>query len=259
MGKSRLLVVGIDYAHTPHPLSGALQDAASVRDLVSETQEMCVLMSEGATAQAIRAGWAWLCGGATPGDTCTFYFSGHGVIVDTSASCAILTADLVCLSAETIRSSLVLPSLRAGVHLVVLLDCCHSGGMCGLATGFQVPNAVGNQGMGCLSSGTAVSMAAATASQRAGDGAREVHYDARSAEWVSTVPHGTFTNALLDVLAGSSQSQTIQAVFSAVCGRMVSEGVQTQTPVLSGSCMGALNNLFPLVATTPNGVIKHSL
>lgn len=246
MSTARILIVGIDYEDTPYPLSGALQDAAAIRDVV-DAPDVRVLMAGTATAAAITESFAWLSQGALPGDIGVFYFSGHGVIVNepqtSEPTSAILSADLECVTAQTIRSSLVLPSICAGVHLLVLLDCCHSGSMCGLATTFQVPHAVVSY-MRHIT-GTAVSIAASTTAQRAGDGARVLHYDTLTDAWVSTAPHGTFTSALLDILAQGGL-HTDLGIHAALCDRLSAEGVRAQTPVISGSSVPALNRRFPL-------------
>lgn len=227
----RSLVVGIDYVGTTHTLSGTLQDAASVRDLaLGLGGQVRVLLSTAATAAAMTDGWRWLC--ADAGAQATFYFSGHGV-----ADPALLSSDLVRVTRDVLHAALVLPALRAGVDLTIVLDCCHSGGMMTVDSGGEA-----------ALPGSLVCIAAAAASQDAGDGAQSAVYDARDSRWVMSTPHGTFTQALLNVvrLAASSRGACSNAaVFRAVCAELLREGVRLQTPVMTGAT-AALDRRFCL-------------
>jgi hypothetical protein len=138
----RALLVGIN--HYPNPanrLNGCLNDVAQMESVLERhfafdaPGAITVLLDEAATTRAIRTGLARLAD-ARPGDVLVFHYSGHGSQVpdrDGDEKWDRLD-EVLCpwdmswedpITDDDLRE--VVESLPPGVHLTVVLDCCHSG------------------------------------------------------------------------------------------------------------------------------------
>ncbi len=141
--RRRALLVGIN--HYPDPrnnLKGCVNDALQVSRMLQEgflfddVRQIRLLTDERATTAAIKDRLRWLLDGAAAGDVLVFHYSGHGSQVrdrhgdelDDGLDEIICPYDLdwdaPFTDDELCRC---LDGLKPGVHLTVLLDCCHSG------------------------------------------------------------------------------------------------------------------------------------
>ena len=147
MNSLRALLVGIDDYPTPiPPLVGCVNDVQGMAETLrarvpQESLDLLVLTNEGATRDAVTGAIRSHLGGGGPDSTALFYFSGHGsqqhappelwaqepdhrnetiVLVDSRAPGGWDLADK--------ELSGLLAHVAASVsHLLVILDCCHSG------------------------------------------------------------------------------------------------------------------------------------
>lgn len=170
----KALVVGVNYLGTNDELSGCINDAYRLIDLLSihggypkdsirlladDTPKLSGSLSEiqrqfqsapltKPTRQAILDGIAWLMSGAKAGDQLFFSFSGHGTQVrdlngDESdgkdeALCPVDYATAGFLIDDDLRRLLVEP-LPFGCSLRIIADMCHSGSGLDLPWTFQGP------------------------------------------------------------------------------------------------------------------------
>ena len=143
------LLVGIDnYPPAVNPLAGCINDIRRFEQLLHERgngDEVCfeqlVLTDAGATRQAMIDGFRTHLGQAGPSDVALFYYSGHGSQQPSPPEYWHLEPDhldetLVCYDsrlpgkwdlADKELAQLVAEVAENGPHVVVILDCCHSG------------------------------------------------------------------------------------------------------------------------------------
>lgn len=146
-GRLVALLVGIDaYPPPVPPLAGCVNDITAVHERLTERVgprlDVLVLNDARATRSAVVDAFRAHLGQAGPDDVALFYFSGHGSQQRTAADTAAAEPDLrnetiVLVDSRTPGSwdladkelaTLLGPvSARAG-HVLVILDCCHSGG-----------------------------------------------------------------------------------------------------------------------------------
>jgi len=152
-GRRKALLIGINYAESPAPLQGCVNDAKNIKNLLIENgftddpTHMVMLTDEEQnskylpTKANIRRGFQWLTQGVSEGDVLFLHFSGHGSQVSDEAGMeedglneTILPMDYQKgqITDDMIWSSVVYP-LPSGVKLTVVMDCCHSG------TGLDLP------------------------------------------------------------------------------------------------------------------------
>ncbi|MEO7448473.1 MAG: caspase family protein [Humibacillus sp.] len=141
------LLVGIDdYPSPVPPLSGCVNDVRAFAEILTgrvaaEDLSLVVLTDADATRSAVTTGFATHLGAAQAGDVALFYYSGHGaqqaapeelwqlepdhedetlVLVDSRSASGWDLADkeLAVLIAQVAHT---------GCHVLVVLDCCHSG------------------------------------------------------------------------------------------------------------------------------------
>jgi hypothetical protein len=139
------LLIGIDnYPQEQDRLSGCVNDvftmSAVLQDCGFQPEDIRTCLDERATAQAILSRFEWLLDDAQPGDERVFFFSGHGARVPEYGEHFEpdrLTETLVpydfdwspetCVSDEQIFA--LYSQLPYDMQFLMLLDCCHSGGM----------------------------------------------------------------------------------------------------------------------------------
>lgn len=139
----KALLVGINaYTGLVPPLLGCVNDVRRMRELLEQRyqlaeSQMHILVDEQATRAAILAGLEWL---ATHDNTCTppirlFHFSGHGTYIadqngdepDGLDEC-IVPYDYATtgpINDDVLRT--VYDTFPRNTHLVLTMDCCHSG------------------------------------------------------------------------------------------------------------------------------------
>jgi hypothetical protein len=130
-------IQGLKYSEAD---AGYLKDVL-IRYARFKPQNVHILMGKEATAKAIKSEIFWLGKSATPADEVLFYFSGHGTRVkdeesdeedgmdeafcpvetDIDDPASVILDDEIGYWFERIKSS----------HILVVLDCCHSGGAAG--------------------------------------------------------------------------------------------------------------------------------
>jgi hypothetical protein len=141
----RALLVGInEYPNKADRLEGCVNDVFLVSSVLQECgfdpDDIRVVLDQRATAAGIRERLGWLLDGVAAGDQRVFYYSGHGAQIrgygigekidrldeclvpcdfDWTPEHAIIDDELYDLYSQ----------LPYDARLVMLLDCCHSGGM----------------------------------------------------------------------------------------------------------------------------------
>lgn len=143
----RALLVGIDrYLDPAARLSGCVNDTYLVSAALQEAgfppERVRLLLDERATAAALRERLAWLLDDARPGDVRVFHFSGHGTQVPAYGPDEVVdSADEVLVTHDFDWSDPrgtgvvddevlgLYAQLPYGAHFVMILDCCHAGGM----------------------------------------------------------------------------------------------------------------------------------
>eukprot|EP00934_Nitzschia_sp_Nitz4_P009028 Nitzschia sp. Nitz4//scaffold10_size219509//144329//145619//NITZ4_001444-RA/size219509-processed-gene-0.88-mRNA-1//1//CDS//3329532968//9018//frame0 len=144
-GTKRALIVGINYVGEANALSGCQKDARNVKQFLIdvcgfERENMLILMDDGnhhqPTKKMIEDGLTRLAEISQPGDCIFFQFSGHGgQMVDTSGD-EDDGFDEILIPGDHRESGQIVDDwiydefvtkVKAGVHVVALIDCCHSG------------------------------------------------------------------------------------------------------------------------------------
>ncbi len=140
----KALLVGINYPGTDHALRGCVNDVMMVSEMLTRefgfaAKEKRVLTDESATTENILERLNWLVEGAQPGDFLHFHYSGHGSQMidskyDTDDEPDGLDEILCPIDLNWRDKVITDDQLKAvfdrvpkGVHLSVVLDCCHSG------------------------------------------------------------------------------------------------------------------------------------
>ena len=137
----KALLVGINRYRIPGAdLRGCVNDVRNVETLLREVydfkkKDIVVLTDFAATKQAMQAAIRSLVRGGRPGDVLFFQFSGHGSNVpDDNGDEADNRDEILCptdldwkkpLRDDWLRSTF--DTLKSGVSLTVVMDCCHSG------------------------------------------------------------------------------------------------------------------------------------
>lgn len=158
------LVVGIArYTRLPPLPTSVARDAADVAAVLTRPDRgglrpdaVRLLLDADATADAVRHALRDLARRATHGDRVIVYFSCHGARPpsrDHGGGEYLLTVDTTGVDAESLRSSAIsgpeFADLLAAVDarlVLVLLDCCHAGGIGVLKTGTAEPVEAGLSG-----------------------------------------------------------------------------------------------------------------
>lgn len=143
------LLVGInDYPHPISPLKGCINDIEAVADYLQQRvttpgaeTHILKLTNQKATRQAIISGFQEFLCRANQNDIALFYYSGHGSQEKSPPEFWHLEPDhldetLVCWDSRTENSwdladkelaQLIFEVGKNNPHIVVILDCCHSG------------------------------------------------------------------------------------------------------------------------------------
>ena len=139
----KALLVGINrYPDPGNELKGCVNDVRQMADMLKSRYgfpgdgNLRLLTDARATTKAILDGLAWLTGGASPGDSLVFHYSGHGSQVpDRNGDETTDRLDeILCPYDLDWDHPLTDDDLAAacervpqGALLTVILDCCHSG------------------------------------------------------------------------------------------------------------------------------------
>jgi pimeloyl-ACP methyl ester carboxylesterase len=141
----KALLIGINnYANPDYDLEGCVNDAYRMSEVLQECgfqpEDIRLVLDNRATAEAIRERLQWLLEDVLPGDTRVLAFSGHGTQlplygmegqVDRIAT--VLAPHDFNWSLDTAISDQDLMKWYANLpyeaHFVLLLDCCHAGGI----------------------------------------------------------------------------------------------------------------------------------
>ncbi|MFC9269255.1 caspase domain-containing protein [Streptomyces zhihengii] len=137
------LFVGID-TYPDSPLMGCVNDVAAAEDWLRRQPglqpDVLRLRNAEATRDALVAGIDRHLGSAGPGDTALLWYSGHGSerptddkLASTGYSQALVCHDSLTAGGQPLLQDAELGArldriARRGVHVVAVLDCCHSGG-----------------------------------------------------------------------------------------------------------------------------------
>lgn len=141
----RAVLVGIDqYANPANNLYGCVNDSYRMSEVLQEMgfepHEIRVLHNDRATAAAIRERLEWLLDDVKDGDIRFFHYSGHGAQIAGYGTQSEVDKVDECLVPHDFDWSLEkaiiddwlfdhYSQLPYDARLVMILDCCHSGGM----------------------------------------------------------------------------------------------------------------------------------
>jgi len=137
----KALLIGINRYKIPGAdLRGCVNDVKNLREVLTEFYgfkgpDITVLTDFAATKAAMQAAIRKLVAGGRPGDVLLLHYSGHGANVpDKNGDEADQRDEILCPTDLDWKSPLTddwlrktLDRLRKGVHLTVIMDCCHSG------------------------------------------------------------------------------------------------------------------------------------
>lgn len=146
-GQRRALVVGLNYEGTDFALEGCVRDSEAVQAYLSSLGYQ-VTLRQSITRDALLREFEALLRACRPGDTCFFYFSGHGSYLrdrsgdeaDGQDEC-LVTSDAQVVTDDQLRT-IIQSSLAANARLVSVIDTCHSGTMLDLAWGYNASQQV---------------------------------------------------------------------------------------------------------------------
>jgi pimeloyl-ACP methyl ester carboxylesterase len=272
------LLVGIDEYRAPVPyLRGCANDIRAFESLLTNQaahDEMRVaakvLLNQAATRAAVIDGFLTHLGQAGAGDVALFYYSGHGSQERTPPELLELEPDgldetLVCYDsrdpgnydlADKELASLIRHVARSTAHVLVVLDCCHSGSgtRALLDDGAFVRRAAASTGLRSLDTffvapGDAApkgSPAQATWMQPPG---RHVvlsacHDDEEAKETLGLVPQrGAFSYYLTEALTNSLGRSTYRDIFNQVSSR-VRATTPRQSPVMEAVVSADMDRAF---------------
>jgi pimeloyl-ACP methyl ester carboxylesterase len=147
MSTIHALLVGIDeYPNPDHRLGGCCNDVAELEELLKlrippAQLSLRTLRDSEAAREAVITEFSEHLGRAAPGDTAFFYFAGHGSREHAPEVFWPMEPDrldetLVLFDsrqpggwdlADKELAALIMPIAKKGAHVVVVLDCCHSG------------------------------------------------------------------------------------------------------------------------------------
>lgn len=141
----RALLIGInDYPSEADRLEGCVNDAftvsAALQESGFEADDIRIVLNERATAKGIRDRIAWLLDDTKPGDQRVLYYSGHGAQIPGYGVGETADRKDECLVPFDFDWSLENAVLDDEIYdfytqlpydalFVMILDCCHSGGM----------------------------------------------------------------------------------------------------------------------------------
>jgi hypothetical protein len=145
-GTMYALVVGINDYLAARPLSGCVDDALAFKGFLEGRVEpsalrVRTLLDRHGTRHAVISGFSEHLGKAGAGDVAVFYFAGHGSYETVDERFWFLEPSgrnqtLVCADsrhdgipdlADKELNELIASVAVAGAHVMVVLDCCHSG------------------------------------------------------------------------------------------------------------------------------------
>jgi hypothetical protein len=139
----KALLIGINQYRMPDAdLQGCVNDVTNIRDILLkyfgfEVKDIRVLVDGRATKKAIMQRLEWLVKGAKTGDRLLLHFSGHGSQIRDRNGDELKDRmdEILCPHDMDWDGNFIVDDdldavfagLPKGVHLEVLLDCCHSG------------------------------------------------------------------------------------------------------------------------------------
>lgn len=273
------LLVGIDaYPHPEHRLSGCRNDAVALQELLTlriPAGQLFLekLLDEQATRARVIERFRAHLGQAGPGDTALFFFAGHGSRERAPEAFWAIEPDrldetLVLWDsrepggwdlADKELASLIRQLAAAGPHVVVILDCCHSGsgtrdiGRVRNVTVRRAP--VDGRERPLESFLPEVQAAAGAATQRGesgwsfGDGGQHIllaacRDDQEAAEYsVGGEQYGAFSHCLIDALRETPGTVTYRDLAAIVRARVIA-ALSDQTPQVEATLDADLDRAF---------------
>ena len=221
-GRTKALVVGINYFNGQAPLDGAVNDAERIKGLLgvkgfSTGADTMRVLKDNASVGALMPTRAnilksidWLVKGAKPGDALFFHFSGHGTQQPDTDSTEADGMDECLVPSDHEKNGLITDDqlfdrlvrpLPKGVRLTCLFDCCHSG------TGLDLPFTVTNPAKGWATEEGPLSLADADVRLFSGCQDGEESYGAPAG--AGTKAAGAMTTAFIKAInAGAAPTYT---------------------------------------------------
>jgi len=141
-GRKRALMIGICYRGQQGELSGCHNDVDLVKGYIQQQgfDDIRQMTDDGEheepTRANILAGFDWLVEGAMAGDSLFFHYSGHGGQETDISGDEASGLDDTLIPVDYLRHGMIIDDivfeklvmvLPKGVHLMAIMDCCHSG------------------------------------------------------------------------------------------------------------------------------------
>jgi len=277
------LLVGINNYPPPLPaLRGCVNDVQGVagylQKAVSGDLRPLILLDEEAKRDRVIAAFRDHLGQAGAGDTALFYFAGHGSQQKIPPSLAYLEADLQIETlvlwdsrapkgwdlADKEIAVLIHDLAKRGAHIVVILDCCHSGTATrGENDQRQIASDVRIRPLESLITSLTTIRGALTSAWDVEPGRHVLLAACRDFQLASEgvdngERHGLFTASLLNVLRTSSRLPTYRDLMAATSYR-ISARTTKQLPALEATHPDDLDRVFlgSLRAETHRYYIAH--
>jgi hypothetical protein len=231
----RAILVGINYSQSPDRLTGCINDVTAM-ELLLETRylvtDITMLTETQATNSAITKALTDVVARSVSGDTIIFHYSGHGDLIDNNNQSVDpeynrMDQAIVPIDRKKIRDddlSAIFSKVKPGVHVVAIMDCCHSGSILDSTPQDVInaaPKAFDNIGVVISASKDNQTSADATFNGK---------------------PMGMLTHMLIAALEASNYTSTYAQLVLDITNRFTKVKV-TQIPVLSGN-RASFNNVF---------------
>mmetsp|Transcript_47002 Transcript_47002/g.114685 ORF Transcript_47002/g.114685 Transcript_47002/m.114685 type:complete len:423 (+) Transcript_47002:103-1371(+) len=144
-GTKRAMLIGLNYTGEDNALTSCHNDVRNMKDFLMsvhgfERQNMLILMDDGQhhepTKQLIMDSFTRLCQISQPGDSIFIQFSGHGGQITDRSGDEKDKKDEALIPGDYKEAGHILDDeiyaefvtqVPAGVHVVCMMDCCHSG------------------------------------------------------------------------------------------------------------------------------------
>ncbi|MDU8929915.1 caspase family protein [Alisedimentitalea sp. MJ-SS2] len=230
---NKALLIGVQRYNSQliHPLTAPASDIEKFAEVLKKSgYEVEVCMDPGLQEAQVRI--HDLYDNAAEGDSLIFYYAGHGMREDKELYLSVRSTDPARLSATSVRGELVrdMISDSASKRKIIILDCCHAGGLTenliGRAVEYNANKELVEGRFQPQGQGTYV-MAASLADQSAFE-----RKDPETGESHSIYTHHLINGIVTGEAAPDSETITTDQLHSYVYHKVKAEGVDSE-PVYS--------------------------
>lgn len=210
-GKTRALIIGMNYEATNLELEGCINDGQEFYDMIKNKYNYNDIQfitdgSRQVNKNNFLEFFEWLLKDVQPKDRLVFYFSGHGKLVDNDNA-------IICSNGEVLLDNEIwtylISRIPQGTRLNIFIDCCNSGTMGDLKFNYQYINS--KTSLSILNEkdvqGNILCFSACYDEQLAADNyrkARLIQNDQGKFILQTDLPRGVFTYFLIKVLQENS-------------------------------------------------------